>query len=105
MEGGFYNQSLLRDLDLWDICVPYWIAWHTLNGGRRYAVGMGGAFPLGLEYGELSQYARDHGFLRDPDEYRHYLNLLRKLDETYLLHHAEQSKKPATPPTGAPVDE
>lgn len=80
--------------------MPYWNAWHVLNGGRRYAVGMGGAFPLGLEYGELSAYARDHGFQRDRDEFAHFLSLLRTMDEAYLTHHAEQQK--AKPPAGAP---
>jgi hypothetical protein len=74
-------------LDVWECCIPYWEAFWTLHRSRGFAVGMGGAMPLGLAYSELSRYATDHGLAIDD-----VVALVGRMDMVYLEHSAQEKK-------------
>jgi hypothetical protein len=53
---------------------------------------MGGLLHQPISYTEISQYAQDHGYDEDFDE---FVRLVIAQDEVYLAHHAELRKKEA----------
>ncbi len=71
-------------VEVWPPCQPYYEAFFALAGARTYGGGgMGGAFPHGLSYADVSAYARDHGYRPGPDLSR-FLALIQALDQEYI---------------------
>lgn len=68
-----------------------------LAPSRPMAVGMGGAVPLPIPYGEISRYARDMGLARNATELAECVALVRAQDDAYLEHaaatHAEEEER------------
>lgn len=76
------------EVELWPPALPYYVAFQRLSGRRGYVSGMGGSFPMAIQYTEMSAYAKDMGYT-DPADFEEFVALLAAMDAAYLKSDAE----------------
>ena len=83
-QGTAYN--------LWEMCEPMFACWGRLHWSRHYMVGATMIRPMGLQYTEVSKYAKDNGFGDSITELLEFIDLVYVADRAFLDWWAENNK-------------
>lgn len=79
-------------MDVNPICRPFWTAFTTLSAGRRKTITMVSVIYERIEYTQMSQFARDHGY-EDQEDFDEFVYLLNRMDAVYLEWVQSQQKR------------